>query len=122
MVFIWARKTSSGFPCLLGKDKIIGLSTHSPEQFKIAQDQDFDYCAFGPVFFTKTKSYYIGTNDLGEVFQMAKKPVICIGGITLRNVKKLVALGATNIAVIRAITEAGDIGMAVKSLKDALCT
>ena len=52
---------------LLGAKKIIGISTHSFEQFKKANEEDFDYIAFGPVFPTKTKDYFIGTKDIGKV-------------------------------------------------------
>ncbi len=45
---------------VLGKGKMIGVSTHSYEEFKGANGADFDYIAFGPIFPTKTKDYFIG--------------------------------------------------------------
>lgn len=106
---------------LLGRDKLIGLSTHSLEQFKKANEQDFDYLAFGPVFPTKTKNYFIGTKDLEQVLKIALKPVVLIGGITHNNVSELTAMGAGNIAMIRAITEAPDIAEAVRNFREVLC-
>ena len=105
---------------LLGRDKLIGLSTHSLEQFKKANEQDFDYLAFGPVFPTQTKNYFIGTKDLREVLKIALKPVVLIGGITHNNVSELTAMGARNIAMIRAITEAPDTAEAVRNFKEVL--
>lgn len=105
---------------LLGRDKLIGLSTHSLEQFKKANEQDFDYLAFGPVFPTQTKNYCIGTKDLEQVLKIARKPVVVIGGITLRNISMLTAQGVRNIAMIRAITEAADIAQAVRKFKEVL--
>ncbi len=105
---------------LLGRDKLIGLSTHSLEQFKKANEQDFDYLAFGPVFPTKTKDYFIGTNDLEEVLKIALKPVVLIGGITLCNIPELTSRKVRNIAMIRAITEATDIAQAVRQFKEVL--
>ncbi len=102
---------------ILGKDKIIGLSTHSIEQFEIANQADLDYIAFGPIFSTKTKDYTIGTRDIAQVMQIAKKPVVFIGGITLENVDQVLREGAKNIAAIRSIVEADDVGERITNFK-----
>ncbi|TRZ50744.1 MAG: thiamine phosphate synthase [Dehalococcoidia bacterium] len=102
---------------MLGKDKIIGISTHCLQEFRTANCQDFDYIAFGPVFPTKTKNYHIGANDIEEVLSIACKPVMFIGGIDITNIDRIIEKGAKNIAVIRAITEAEDVQLAVKTLK-----
>ena len=102
---------------MLGKDKIIGISTHSVTEFKNANRQAFDYIAFGPVFPTKTKDYHIGTGDIEEVLKISQKPVFFIGGINISNINILIEKGVKNIAVIRAITEADDIALAAKTLK-----
>jgi thiamine-phosphate pyrophosphorylase len=102
---------------ILGKNKIVGISTHSLAEFKIANSNDFDYIAFGPVFPTKTKDYHIGINDIDEVLKVSSKPVIFIGGINISNIDKLIQKGAKDIAVIRAITESEDIPLAVAELK-----
>ncbi|MFA5069240.1 MAG: thiamine phosphate synthase [Candidatus Omnitrophota bacterium] len=105
---------------ILGRDKMIGISTHSVEQFLVARKQDFDYIAFGPVFTTKTKDYQIGTSGIGQVLADCRQPVIFIGGISLSNIGILTAIGVKNIAVIRAITEAYNIRLRVRRLKQAL--
>lgn len=94
---------------LLGADKIIGVSTHSLAQFQEANNGDFDYIAFGPVFPTKTKDYFIGTGDIETILRSAKKPVVFIGGINLDNVDDILKKGARNIALIRAVLEADDV-------------
>ncbi|MEN6487375.1 MAG: thiamine phosphate synthase, partial [Smithella sp.] len=78
---------------IIGKDKIIGLSTHSLEQFRLANQMDVDYLAFGPIFSTKTKNYHIGTGDVSKVLQTALKPVVFIGGINTDNLDVLLAAG-----------------------------
>lgn len=93
---------------IIGRQKLIGISTHSFEQFKDADNSDVDYIAFGPIFHTPTKNYCIGTNDIGRVLQAAHKPVFLIGGINLSNVDKLLQQGVKNIALIRGILEAKD--------------
>ncbi|MDD5427908.1 MAG: thiamine phosphate synthase [Candidatus Omnitrophica bacterium] len=105
---------------LIGPDKIIGVSTHSLEQFNAANDSDADYIAFGPIFPTKTKDYFIGTENIGAVLMGAKKPVVFIGGIKLANIDGILQKGARNIALIRAITEADDIAAAAANFKSRL--
>jgi len=102
---------------ILGQDKIIGISTHSIEQFKQAKESDCDYIAFGPIFPTKTKDYSLGTNHIQDLLTIANKPVVFIGGIDLTNIDIILQKGAKNIAVIRAIVQAEDIPSKVKELK-----
>lgn len=106
---------------ILGKGKIIGVSTHSLEQFKKANNENVDYIAFGPIFPTKTKDYHIGTADVGRVLKIARKPVFFIGGITLSNIDEILNKGAGNIALIRGISEADDIAARTREFKDRLC-
>lgn len=105
---------------ILGKDKIIGVSTHSLEQFEKANKEGIDYIAFGPMFPTKTKDYYLGTNDVDEVLRIARKPVFFIGGINLSNIDEILSKGARNIALIRGILEADDITARTKEFRERL--
>lgn len=102
---------------IIGPGKTIGISTHSIEEFKQANSEEFDYIAFGPIFPTRTKDYYIGTADINEALDIANKQVVFIGGINLENVDSLLNKGAKNIAAIRAITESDNITVTVESLK-----
>lgn len=95
---------------IIGTKAIIGLSTHCFEQFEEANNnENINYIAFGPVFPTKTKNYFIGTKEIEKVLRSAVKPVFFIGGINLSNIDELLNLGAKNIALIRGILEAKDI-------------
>ena len=102
---------------ILGPDKIIGISTHSIEEFRRANSEDFDYIAFGPIFPTKTKNYSIGTDDVEQILSVASKPVIFIGGINLENVDLLLSKGARSIAAIRAVIGSDDITAAVNHFR-----
>ena len=102
---------------IIGIDKIIGISTHSVEQFVDADKKDVDYIAFGPIFSTKTKSYNIGDDEVEKVLSLTKKPIVFIGGINLKNVEIILKKGAKNIAVIRAITESANVTESVKEFK-----
>lgn len=105
---------------IIGKEKIIGISTHSLGQFKTANNSDVDYIAFGPLFPTKTKDYFIGIEDVKTVINLALKPVVFIGGINSDNISKVLGAGGRNIAVIRAITQADDIEGKVKFFKQII--
>ena len=105
---------------ILGKDKIIGISTHSYEEFKKANEEDVDYIAFGPIFKTKTKDYFIGTGDIKKILKVNRKPVFFIGGINLSNVGSLIKMGVKNIAIIRAIAGASDIESTARKFKEAI--
>lgn len=107
---------------IIGRDKIIGLSTHSLEQFQRANHMDVDYVAFGPLFPTKTKSYHIGTGDVSRVLQTALKPVVFIGGINADNLDLLLAAGVSNIALIRDIMQAENVAARTKWYKSRLMT
>lgn len=102
---------------ILGKNKIIGLSTGSVDDVERANGEDVDYIGFGPVFPTTVKDKCVGTKAVELVLKTANKPVFFIGGIGVDNVDELLAKGAKNIAVIRAISEADDIKRAAKELK-----
>ena len=105
---------------ILGKNKIIGVSTHSLGEFKKANEGDVDYISYGPIFPTKTKDYFIGAGDIKEVLKAAKKLVFFIGGIDLSNLREVLEKGAKNIAVIRGIIQAEDIMARAKTFKDRL--
>ncbi len=102
---------------MLGKDRIIGLSTHSIGQFERANIEDVDYIAFGPIFPTKTKDYCIGLDGVKKVLEISTKPIFFIGGIDLSNIDGLLEEGARNIALIRGITEAADITSAAREFE-----
>ena len=102
---------------MLGKSKIIGVSTHTPDEFNKANAEDVDYIAYGPVFPTKTKNYHVGTGEVKELLQKAKKPVVLIGGIDRDNMETLLEMGARNLAMIRSIVKAEDVVLQVKAIK-----
>lgn len=105
---------------ILGQEKVIGISTHSVAQFKEANEKEFDYIAFGPIFKTKTKDYFLGVNDIAEIAAIARKPVFFIGGINLLNIDEVLSKGAKNIALIRGISEAENISSRTRKFKNKL--
>ncbi len=105
---------------IVGPGKLIGLSTHSPEQ--IAAAEGVDYISVGPVWETPTKPGRpaVGLELVGEAARVARVPFFAIGGIDETNIGAVVAAGATRIAVVRAIRDAADPGAAARALRSAL--
>ena len=89
---------------LLGKEAIIGFSTHNIQQAKLATSFPVDYLAFGPVFQTATKENpdpSTGQTALREVRAIkGSLPLVAIGGITFSNALDVLKAGADSIAVI----------------------
>ncbi|MFN0110676.1 MAG: thiamine phosphate synthase [Blastocatellia bacterium] len=97
---------------ILGEDKIIGVSTHSLDQFKAALETSANYIAIGPVFLTKTKENpdpVVGLDLLREAKALADRPIVAIGGITLERAAEVIAAGADSVAVISALYPFGNI-------------
>jgi thiamine-phosphate pyrophosphorylase len=95
---------------ILGKGKIIGISTHNMEQAVEAEQAGADYIAFGPVFHTATKDAGSpkGTKLLCAIKEKVRVPVVAIGGIDLHNLKSVFETGVDAVAVASAIAR-GDI-------------
>ena len=90
-----------------GKDRWVGVSTHSLEQLAAADRTSADYIALGPIFPTTTKKNpdpVVGTELLRKARRMTKKPLVAIGGITLERAAEVYRAGADSLAVIRDLT------------------
>lgn len=91
---------------LLGPDKIIGLSTHSLDQFRAALATSADYIAVGPVYATTTKENanpVVGLDLVREAAQLTNRPLVAIGGISIERAPEVIAAGASSVAVISAL-------------------
>lgn len=98
---------------------LLGLSTHSDKQAKLAQSEPIDYFAVGPVFATPTKPDYqsVGLSLVRRVSQFAKKPWLAIGGIDLNNLNTVLERGASRVAVVRAIFSSNNPESVCRELK-----
>jgi thiamine-phosphate pyrophosphorylase len=102
---------------LIGRDALIGLSTHSREQ--VAAAQGVDYIAVGPVHATPTKPEYpaVGLELVRYAAAHARVPFFAIGGIDSANVESVAEAGAERVAVVRAIGDAPEPGEAARMLR-----
>jgi len=93
----------------IGKNMIIGASTHSLREALAAQDAGASYINIGPLFPTKTKSWsgkFIGIEKMKQIAQKIKIPFTVMGGIKAEHIPDLVRAGAKTIAVVTAVTAA----------------
>jgi thiamine-phosphate pyrophosphorylase len=107
---------------LMGPDVVIGLSTHSPEQFDAGLESAADYLSAGPVWETPTKAGRpaAGIELVRHAAATATKPFFAIGGIDEANIAEVVAAGATRAVVVRAIRDAADPRAAAAALRSRL--
>ena len=105
---------------LVGEGLLIGLSTHTPEQVDAAPPEA-DYLGVGPVHTTPTKPGRpaVGLDLVRHAAAHARVPFFAIGGIDPGNVDAVVAAGASRVAVVRAVVEAGDPSAAARALRAA---
>ncbi len=88
---------------VLGVEKILGISTHNPEQLGAAELTSADYLAIGPVFSTRSKlnpDPVVGIEGVQRARELTTKPLVAIGGITLENCRAVIDAGADSVAVI----------------------
>ena len=106
----------------VGPDRLVGLSTHSPEQVDAASGVPVDYIGVGPVHATPTKPGRpaVGLELVRYAAEHATVPFFAIGGISPANVEAVRDAGAERIAVVRALTEAADPALAARRLLEAV--
>jgi thiamine-phosphate pyrophosphorylase len=107
----------------VGEQLLIGLSTHSPEQFDAALGSEADQLSVGPVWETPTKPGRPAAG-LDYVRHAAahggERPWFAIGGIDEENIGEVVEAGASRVVVVRAIRDAADPEQAARRLRQAL--
>jgi thiamine-phosphate pyrophosphorylase len=110
---------------LLGRTAIIGLSLSTVQQAQAAPLELLDYVAIGGVHGTTSKdntSTPIGISGLRAIVQAvharkAQFPICAISGINAGNAAEVIAAGADGVAVISALSLAGDPAKAAQDLR-----
>ena len=90
---------------VIGRNKILGVSTHNVRQALAAQQEGADYIGAGPLFPTATKACEppVGLAFLGQIQRDITIPFVAIGGITLENLNETLSAGGGRVAVCSAI-------------------
>lgn len=90
-------------------EALIGVSTHNARQFDDALLKPVDYIAVGPVFPTRSKENpdpVVGLEFVSWAKARTSRPLVAIGGVTADNAPRLVAAGASGLAVISELMKA----------------
>ncbi len=104
---------------ILGEKKIIGISTHRPEEVEAATKEGADYIGFGPIFSTRTKADHapvVGITGLGQVRSLTTLPIFAIGGITLDSVPAIQQAGGNGVAVASVVYHSVNIEETLRGL------
>ena len=95
---------------MVGPNRVVGVSTHVPEEVSAAEATSADYVAIGPVYPTSSKSApepVTGPGGVEAARRLTQKPLVAIGGITLETAAETFAAGADSVAVIGALLQHG---------------
>jgi thiamine-phosphate pyrophosphorylase len=101
----WCRKGNAP------REFIVGVSSHSLDEAREAENAGASYVIFGPVFDTPSKRAFgqpLGIAQLSLVCAALKIPVLAIGGIEARNARECWRAGAAGIAAIRMFQDTRD--------------
>lgn len=104
---------------VLGPDKLIGVSAHSPEEALRAQAAGADYLGAGAVFPTGSKgdARPMSRETLRAVTGAVSIPVVAIGGVSRDNIRRLEGCGLAGVAVISALFSAPDVAASARELR-----
>ena len=89
----------------------IGISTHSPDELRLALAAAPDYVALGPIYPTKLKEMPFAPQGLDRIVEWRGQidcPLVAIGGITVERAPGVLAAGADCAAVITDIVTSED--------------
>jgi thiamine-phosphate pyrophosphorylase len=94
---------------IAGRRLAIGASVHSADEARARAREGADFLVAGAVFSTTTHPDRVPAGPaLVTSCAGVGVPVLGIGGIDLNNAERVVAAGATGVAVIRAVWQAAD--------------
>jgi thiamine-phosphate pyrophosphorylase len=88
---------------VVGDSRWVGISTHTDEQVRAADQTTADYIAIGPAFATGTKldtEPVVGLEGIRRARALTRKPLVAIGGITRANARSVIDAGADSVAII----------------------
>lgn len=92
---------------LIGREMLLGYSTHSAAQLAAEQCRWADYLAIGPVFGTVSKRNpdpVVGLDGVRTARSLTAKPLVAIGGIALENVDQVIRSGADGVSMISSLS------------------
>jgi len=97
---------------------IIGVSTHSVADVRLAETDGADFAVLAPIFDKAgTSAKGIGLDILRTACTESRLPVLALGGVNLTNARSCLDAGAAGIAGIRLFQQSG-VGETLKRLRE----
>jgi thiamine-phosphate pyrophosphorylase len=108
---------------VVGNKMLLGVSTHSLAEAKAAEAGGADFITFGPIFDTPSKAKLgnpVGLDILNKLKCDVTIPLYALGGIKSGNIMKVLAAGASGVAMISAVLASEDIKKASTKLIESI--
>jgi thiamine-phosphate pyrophosphorylase len=108
---------------LMRPGQLLGVSVHSVEAARVAEDSGADFLVLGPIYDTPSKREFgapLGLRILEATAAQARIPVFGIGGVSAERARAMRQAGAYGVAVISAILNARDPAASTRDLLAAV--
>lgn len=105
---------------VIGSERLLGISTHSPAQAQQAVRDGADYIGVGPLYSTRTKVDVcdpVGLEYLEYAVKNVAVPFVAIGGIKRHNLHEVISRGASCVALVTEIVGAADPEACIQELR-----
>jgi thiamine-phosphate pyrophosphorylase len=107
-----------------GDGFLIGVSTHSLDEARLARQGGADFAVFGPVFETASKKEFgepPGLTGLARVCsELSPFPILALGGVMIDNVAECVRAGARGVAAIRMLQQPAQLADVAEEIRGRL--
>ena len=118
----WQSLPFENARALMGESRLVGASTHSPDEARRAAQQGADYGTFGPVVPPPRKAGLVAVQGVEGVAAARRDlavPLVGLGGIDPANAAQVLRAGADGVAAIRALVAAEDPEQAARAFARA---
>ena len=105
---------------MLGKNKLIGVSTAKPEEAIAAVCAGADYIGVGAMFATgtKTNTRPVTMETLAQIRHAVEIPIVAIGGIKTENAAQFSNTGINGLAVVSAVIAQQNVKEAATEMRE----
>lgn len=106
----------------LGRERWLGVSVHSLEEFERSRPANPDYYGVGTIYPSGTKETLPvkGIEVVRQLRPLTDKPLVAIGGLTPENLAPVIQAGADGVAVISALWRADDVEARAREFVEAI--